>query len=699
MGERLTPLFDRYDALIDQARRRLDETAGGPLKSWLRPILVALAVTIGLVLALRLILTALTAGGSAGRWAGAVLASVLALILLVVVIRNVVISLIEPDERRLLLLALLTSVAAVLIGVEAFATLTVALADQGGALWTVERFYLWHLVDSVPLLEIPQRLGWVEPAVLPGLPGRLLELGFTLLVIPPLVRVGVAAYGFVEGQAQQRRYTRAVAGKLRGTGSFTSDPDVPELLVVGAGAGAAWVAGSLYLDGTLRVWSLATVAVLVTVAALLVVAATAGIVVGELAEQAGLVTFGLAAALVWLDSPARDALLPAADTWGVWGRIWATLGVWVVVLLVVLVLAWATPEFTDAVIAAALVLGFLGADAPAATWLRAHLTWQPWGVPLSRVVVAACACFAVAYLLRTLWWAARRPPVLGHLDLHDTASGLRQDLRGYALVAVQIVVAAGAALTLLRAASVAGLDGPAGGSWTAASLGLHAAAWHVVDSLPGPDVAEILGWRLTADVTGPWAGLVLVVAVAAVVIFSGLPILRTIVLWARLTASRPRTGQALAAMPDEVVANLRAVVDFLAVEATGQPSRYVPPRRRAWPYRQDQAVVTSPSVEAERRLVDAELQRPRLLDLYGSPSQWYDLADAALRRTAEAYRSWVRVPRPFSFTSGVIMQRSVNSELGDKVAAAREAVDEFADAVARWHAAWRDSPGDEPRSG
>src|SRR5689334_4041864 len=105
IGERLTPLFDRYDAVLDRAQERLDRTAGAPLRAWLRPVLLALAATAGLVALLRLLLTALTGGGPVARWIGAAVAAVLALVLLVVVIRNVVISLVEPTQRRLLLLA------------------------------------------------------------------------------------------------------------------------------------------------------------------------------------------------------------------------------------------------------------------------------------------------------------------------------------------------------------------------------------------------------------------------------------------------------------------------------------------------------------------------------------------------------------------------------------------------------------------
>ncbi|MDT5024596.1 MAG: hypothetical protein QOE61_1022 [Micromonosporaceae bacterium] len=658
LGEWLTPLFDRYDALLDRAQERLDRaqerldrTAGGPLRAWLWPVLFALAASVGLVALLRLFLTATSGAGPVWRWVGAAVAGVLALVLLVIVIRNVVISLVEPSQRRLLLLASLTSAAAVLVGVEAFAAVTVALADHVPTLWTVERFYLWRHVKSVPLLEIPGRLGWTEPSVLPGLAGRLLVLSFTLTVIPPLVRVGVALYGFVEGQAHQRRYTRALAGRMRGRTAFTDEPEMSPLLVLGAGAGAAWSGISLYLHGDIRVWSLTSVAFLAAVAA---AAATVSFGYAMLTEQVGVITLAASIGLVWFDTTVRQTLLPSVAGPGVWGRIWVTLVVWLVLHLIVITFFWAAPEFADTVLALALTLGFIGADAPAAQWLHPHLTWQPWDIPLSRVVVAACGWFTVAFLLRMLWRAARRPPVLGHSDMFDTAGGLRQDLRGYALVAGQVVIAAGGALTLLRTIDAVDVAASTDDGWNSATQSLTAAAWHVVGSLPGPDIPEILDWRLGTDVTGSWAGLVIVLAVAAVVVFAGLPILRTVVLWARLSAGRPRAGKALTAVPAGAVANLRAVVEFLDAQA--------------------QVTTSHPSRTVERRLVDAELDRPRLQDLFGE-SEWYQLADRALLRTADAYRTWVN------------WRARVGIEgLDNKVAVARYAVDAFAEAVEGWQA-------------
>ncbi|HCT75439.1 MAG TPA: hypothetical protein DGT23_02360, partial [Micromonosporaceae bacterium] len=75
LGTRLMSLFDTIDAWRDRAQKRLDMTAGGPLRTWFKPVLLALAATAGLVGLLRLLLTAVTEGEVAGRWIGAAIRS------------------------------------------------------------------------------------------------------------------------------------------------------------------------------------------------------------------------------------------------------------------------------------------------------------------------------------------------------------------------------------------------------------------------------------------------------------------------------------------------------------------------------------------------------------------------------------------------------------------------------------------------
>lgn len=683
----LTPVFDGYDRWRDRAQHWIDETAGKPIRAWIAPILLAFAATAAFVGLLRLLLSAAVGFGSSGRWTVVAFIGTVAVIVLVVVTRNVVVSLADPSQRRLLLIALITSGAGILTSVQAVVALTIALSDSPPTLWTVERFYLWRLVDSVPLLDIPARLDWTEPPVLPGLPGHVLELAFALVVIPPLVRVGIALYGHAEDRARERNYSEALAHRFQARRPWSSLAD-PRLTTVATAAGAGWVLVEFYRHTPTRVVSLTTLAGAVAAAALAVAATvTVRRLYDFLSEQAALITLACAALLVWFDSPARQALLPSAAPLGLWAKIGVTLAAWLVLLLVVLVFVWSDPEFMEALVALTLVTGFLGADAPATGWLREHVTWRPWELPLDRVLATAGAWFTVAFLVHLLWAVVKRQPILGRADFGDTASGLRQDLRAYVLRAVHVVIAAGAALTLLRSTSAASTSATTPGPWTEASQSLTAAAWHIVDSLPGPGVTEILDWRLTAEVTGRWAGLVLILAVGATVLLVALPLVRTVALWARLTAGRPRSSDALASVPGAVADDLAAVVAFMeGVAAHGEPGITLVPRARRMPFgsRVDLVFPTHP---AGRRLVQAELNMAALVRLFGHESPWYQAADRAFAATARA----------FGAHGGPAAARFESVRSQDTVAAARASVDEYTALISQWRAVWQAGlPGGEP---
>lgn len=675
----LTPLFDGYDRWRDRTQHWIDETAGKPIRAWIAPILLAFAATIALVGLLRLLLAAAGGFGPAGRWTVVAFIGTIAVIVLVIVTRNVVVSLADPSQRRLLLIALITSGAGILSSIQAVVALTIALSDDPPTLWTIERFYLWRLVGSVPLLDIPARLEWTEPPVLPGVTGHVLELAFALVVIPPLVRVAIALYGHADDRARERNYAEALAHRFQARKAWSSLAD-PRLTTVAAGAGAVWTLVELYRHTPARVLSLTTLAGVVTAAALAAAAAAAVRWMYDfLCEQAGLITLACAGLLVWFDSPIRQLLLPSVAPLGVWAKIGVTLAAWLVLLLVVLVFVWSDPEFMEALLALTLVIGFLGAEAPAAEWLHEHVTWQPWGLPLDRALAAAGGWFTVAFLVHLIWAAIRRQQILGRADYGDTASGLRQDLRAYVLRAVHLVIAAGAALTLLRSAHAASEPAATAGPWTEASQSLTAAVWHVVDSLPGPDVTEILDWRLTADVTGRWAGLVIILAVGATVLLVALPLVRTVALWARLTAGRPRSSDAMASVPGAIADDLAAVVAFLEdVAATGGPGFTFVPRARPMPFGSRVRLVT-PTDTAGRRLVQAELNMAALVRLFGHESAWYQAADRAFAATARAFGAH---GQPAGRQPG-------GGRRQDAVAAARDAVHEYTALIAEWRAAWQ----------
>jgi hypothetical protein len=50
-------------------------------------------------------------------------------------------------------------------------------------------FYLWHLANTLPLVDIPGNLGWQKPVELHGGLGGLLVIGFTGFVIFPLIQL------------------------------------------------------------------------------------------------------------------------------------------------------------------------------------------------------------------------------------------------------------------------------------------------------------------------------------------------------------------------------------------------------------------------------------------------------------------------------------------------------------------------------
>jgi hypothetical protein len=90
------------------------------------------------------------------------------------------------------------------IYVETFAAVTACLwrgsgrrVDAWGGLWHAESFYLWHVVRSVPLLDVTGTLHWREPAYgLAHTPGGLV-LAFKAIVILPLLQAAVSGYKLV----------------------------------------------------------------------------------------------------------------------------------------------------------------------------------------------------------------------------------------------------------------------------------------------------------------------------------------------------------------------------------------------------------------------------------------------------------------------------------------------------------------------
>lgn len=76
--------------------------------------------------------------------------------------------------------------------------------SEWGGLWQAEHFYLYQLVRSVPLLDLPATVGWQEPAYAAAHMSPGLLLAFQLIVIAPLLRIAVEGYRLIVERGSQR---------------------------------------------------------------------------------------------------------------------------------------------------------------------------------------------------------------------------------------------------------------------------------------------------------------------------------------------------------------------------------------------------------------------------------------------------------------------------------------------------------------
>lgn len=103
--------------------------------------------------------------------------------------------------------AMATSVAVIGVCTEAFSGLTAVLWQEGHiastaeaapTLWAVEQYYLWHLADAVPLVQLPQTVRWSEPQSFGDQWSGVLLLLFKVLVIVPLIRIAFSGYALAQ---------------------------------------------------------------------------------------------------------------------------------------------------------------------------------------------------------------------------------------------------------------------------------------------------------------------------------------------------------------------------------------------------------------------------------------------------------------------------------------------------------------------
>ena len=138
------------------------------------------------------------------NWLGLTPGVVLTALLITLLVRHYWHVRLEGRTRDPYVIVFATSAAVLGICTAAFSGLTTLLWRQGfvtamgesePGLWAVERYYIWHLADAMPLIELPQTLRWEEPLVLEGPWAVATLLAFKVVVIIPLLRVAVSSYG------------------------------------------------------------------------------------------------------------------------------------------------------------------------------------------------------------------------------------------------------------------------------------------------------------------------------------------------------------------------------------------------------------------------------------------------------------------------------------------------------------------------
>ena len=671
------------DRWRDHADARLDAVAGVSLRRWLASIAIATVAACAAAVAVHLLLLGALRSGPGLGWFAVAMVAAIAVVLLVTVVRDTILSYVTPQRRRAHLVALLLSAAALLASVQACAAARVASAGRTVSLWQAEQLYAWHLLDSVPLLAIPDRLEWTRPVVAAGAADRAVLLAFLVALVVPLIRIVLAMYHLTGGRGVQR--SSGPVRAQRGRRSLTLPlvhvrlprPGVAVPLIaaggfVWGGLGITQPGGRIAATSGLA-FAVAALGVIV-VAALLWIAMSVLKALWEPLSDGPWMQLALAAGLVWIDNPVRQALLSGVNGFGVAGKIVVTLGLWAV-LTVLLLPVWVDPELPESLLALGLLLGFVSVDAPGGERLMTAIGWAPGGFALGRAFATAAACLTATFLVYLLSRAPARAANASRVHLAGSAD-LRRDLGGYAYVGLQVVIAAAGALMLLYSLGAVGTTSAS--PPVDAPRSLLSVVWHVVDSIPGPDIPAIAGWHLAADFTGPWAGTVAILTVVALIVVVAFPITRATLRWAKLKAEPSAPDQPLAEVPDALLVDLEFVRVFLAdagrIEdraAASTPGGAVPPGERE--------ELLARAHEAEERLAIAELNRGKLRGLLGDESPVYWAADHAVSQTADAYRSVVRTQ-----LGRQSLRWSPWPARGASQADVGAAIDLYAAAVERW---------------
>ena len=125
----------------------------------------------------------------------------------------------DPEDKKPYVVAMLTSLATVGACVVAFAGLTIVLWKSGAinsnsrgspaGLLEVEVYYLWHLVDTIPLVGATDALHWESPLAFSDPWSGGLLLTFKVLLLIPLIRVLLSGFRLVTSSWLSRAQRRA----------------------------------------------------------------------------------------------------------------------------------------------------------------------------------------------------------------------------------------------------------------------------------------------------------------------------------------------------------------------------------------------------------------------------------------------------------------------------------------------------------
>jgi len=171
---------------------------------WVRILMVTTVVGVVAVAALHLLIDRAVRGAPVTRWMVLAPALAVAAVLISVFLRAYLEVRRHPDTVRPYIVASFVATITVGVALEAFAGLHLLLwrqesVEAPGAkpeLWPVEAAYVWQLVNAVPLLSVPNTIGWDQPRIFTDNLSGVLLLAFKLIVLVPFVQLAVSGVRF-----------------------------------------------------------------------------------------------------------------------------------------------------------------------------------------------------------------------------------------------------------------------------------------------------------------------------------------------------------------------------------------------------------------------------------------------------------------------------------------------------------------------